>query len=41
MFRRVRTDVIAETKGKQVPWVQESLVGDVYMVEEQTRSTAN
>jgi hypothetical protein len=33
--------VIAETKGKQIPWVQESLVGDVYMVDERGRSTAN
>jgi uncharacterized caspase-like protein len=40
MFRRVRTDVIAETKGKQIPWVQESLIGDVYMVDDQARAAA-
>jgi uncharacterized caspase-like protein len=40
MFRRVRTEVIAETKGKQIPWVQESLVGDVYMVEDAARATS-
>jgi hypothetical protein len=30
MLRRVRIDVIKETNGKQVPWVQENLVGEVY-----------
>jgi hypothetical protein len=41
MFRRVRKDVITETKGSQIPWVQESLIGDVYMVEDANRASAN
>jgi len=34
----VRKEVMNETNGKQIPWVQESLVGDVYMVDERDRS---
>jgi uncharacterized caspase-like protein len=33
MFMRVRRDVIAATEGKQIPWVTESLVGEVYLAE--------
>ena len=39
MFRLVRRDVIAATDGKQIPWVTESLVGEVFMVEVPTLST--
>jgi hypothetical protein len=31
MFRRVRDDVLQATNDRQVPWVSESLVGEVYL----------
>jgi uncharacterized caspase-like protein len=40
MFRNVRVDVIKDTNGKQTPWVNESLVGEVFMVEDSNRTTA-
>ncbi|MGI9493379.1 MAG: caspase family protein [Geminicoccaceae bacterium] len=30
MFRRVREQVVAATNGKQVPWVEEAILGDFY-----------
>jgi hypothetical protein len=30
MFRRVREQVVAATDGKQVPWVEEAILGDFY-----------
>ncbi len=30
MFRRVREQVVAATKGNQVPWVEEAILGDFY-----------
>jgi len=33
MLTRVRAEVVAATKGKQVPWSNSSLLGDVYLVE--------
>ena len=30
MFKRVRTDVLAATSGKQVPWTSSSVTGDFY-----------
>jgi len=31
MFRKVRGDVLQATNNKQIPWVSEALVGDVYL----------
>lgn len=33
MLTRVRAEVVAATKGKQVPWSNSSLLGDVYLAE--------
>ena len=33
MLTRVRAEVVAATKGKQVPWSNSSLLGEVYLVE--------
>ena len=33
MLTRVRAEVVAATRGKQVPWSNSSLLGDVYLVE--------
>jgi len=30
IFKTVRKAVYAETKGKQIPWEQNSLIGDFY-----------
>jgi uncharacterized caspase-like protein len=30
---RVRAEVVAATKGKQVPWSNSSLLGEVYLAE--------
>lgn len=30
MFRRVREQVVAATEGRQVPWVEEAILGDFY-----------
>ena len=32
MLTRVRAEVVAATKNKQVPWSNSSLLGDVYLV---------
>jgi tetratricopeptide (TPR) repeat protein len=40
VFRRVRQAVIKETNGKQIPWEQNSLVGDVYLAGLKDKSTA-
>lgn len=37
MMRRVREEVIAETKGKQVPWSNSSLVGDSVVLNQTAR----
>ncbi len=31
LFRRVRESVIAATRGQQVPWVEEALIGELYL----------
>jgi len=31
-MKRVRADVIAETREKQIPWDHSSLIGDVILV---------
>jgi uncharacterized caspase-like protein len=33
MFTRVRADVVAITRSKQVPWTNSSLLGEVYLVD--------
>ena len=33
MLTRVRAEVVAATKGKQVPWSNSSLLGEVYLAE--------
>jgi uncharacterized caspase-like protein len=33
MLTRVRAEVVAATKGKQVPWANSSLLGEVYLAE--------
>jgi uncharacterized caspase-like protein len=33
MLTRVRAEVVAATKGKQVPWSNSSLLGDVYLAD--------
>ena len=30
MFKQVRVEVMAQTKGTQVPWEESSLTGDFY-----------
>ncbi|MBM1691583.1 caspase family protein [Sulfitobacter geojensis] len=32
MFGRVRQDVVRETSGRQIPWVEESVLGEHYLV---------
>ncbi|SDF37548.1 Caspase domain-containing protein [Bradyrhizobium brasilense] len=34
MLTRVRAEVVAATKGKQVPWSNSSLLGEVYLAEQ-------
>ena len=34
MLTRVRAEVVAATKGKQVPWSNSSLLGEVYLGEQ-------
>jgi uncharacterized caspase-like protein len=34
MLTRVRSEVVAATKNKQVPWSNSSLLGEVYLVAE-------
>jgi len=41
LFTRVRVDVAAATERRQVPWVNSSLLGEVYFTEERKSSTAN
>ena len=38
MMRRVRADVLAATRDKQVPWDHSSLIGDVVLVPERQLS---
>ena len=33
MLTRVRAEVVAATKGQQVPWSNSSLFGEVYLAE--------
>jgi hypothetical protein len=33
MLTRVRAEVVAATKSKQVPWSHSSLLGEVYLTE--------
>jgi len=33
MLTRVRAEVVARTSGKQVPWSNSSLLGEVYLVD--------
>ena len=40
MFRRVRGDVLQATGDKQIPWVSEALVGDVYLNPKRTEPIA-
>jgi uncharacterized caspase-like protein len=40
MLRRVRRDVLQETKGEQITWDNESLFGNVFLVDGGTRETA-
>jgi hypothetical protein len=40
MFRLVRVDVVRETERRQVPWVNDSLLGQIYLVGDQ-KPTAN
>jgi tetratricopeptide (TPR) repeat protein len=40
MMRRVRRDVLQETNGEQITWDNESLFGDVFLVDGGTRQTA-
>jgi tetratricopeptide (TPR) repeat protein len=40
MLRRVRRDVLQETNGEQITWDNESLFGDVFLVDGGTRATA-
>jgi Tfp pilus assembly protein PilF len=39
MFRRVRVDVVKETERKQVPWINSSLLGEIYLMDDQKKST--
>src|SRR5262249_48934430 len=41
MLRRVRRDVLKDTAGEQVTWDNESLIGDVFLVDGGVRATAN
>lgn len=40
MFRRVREQVVAATDGKQVPWVEEAILGDFYFQPNDRPATA-
>ncbi|MBT1515152.1 caspase family protein [Bradyrhizobium sp. SRL28] len=40
MLTRVRAEVVAATKGKQVPWSNSSLLGEVYLAEKLIRPRA-
>jgi uncharacterized caspase-like protein len=40
MFRLVRVDVVKQTERRQVPWVNDSLLGQIYLVGDQ-KPTAN
>jgi len=40
MFRKVRGDVLQATNNKQIPWVSEALVGDVYLNPQRTEPIA-
>jgi uncharacterized caspase-like protein len=41
MFRLVRVDVVKQTERRQVPWVNDSLLGEVFLVDDQKRAAAN
>jgi len=40
MLTRVRTDVAMVTEKKQIPWVNSSLLGDVYLSPERRKKAS-